>query len=51
MKALRRITKNRAFTHVRIMVAVLLVVAAAALVFVAASPPAAAQRTARPQPL
>src|SRR5437667_8057354 len=51
MKALRRITTNRAFTHVRIMVAVLLVVAAAALVFVAASPPAAAQRTARPQPL
>jgi hypothetical protein len=51
MKTLRRISKNRAFTHVRILTAVLLVLAAAALVFLAVSPPAAAQRTARPQPL
>src|SRR5438132_2311954 len=51
MKTLRRISKNRAFAHVRVLAAVLLVLAAAALVFLAASPPAAAQRTARPQPL
>src|SRR5436853_3892832 len=51
MKTLRRISKNRAFAHVRIMAAILLVMAAAALVFLAASPPAAAQQTARPQPL
>ena len=31
MKTLRRITKNRAFTHVRILAAVLLVLTAAAL--------------------
>src|SRR5437588_10803311 len=51
MKTLRRISKNRAFAHVRIMAAILLVMAAAALVFLAASAPAAAQQTARPQPL
>src|SRR5215831_5803133 len=51
MKTLNRITKTRAFTHVRILTAVLLVLAAAALLFLAASPPAAAQRNARPQPL
>src|SRR5947207_10034965 len=51
MKTLRRITKNRAFTHVRILAAVLLVLVAAALLFLAASPPAVAQRTGRPQPL
>src|SRR5439155_13451624 len=51
MKTLRRISKNRAFTHVRIMAAVLLILAAVALAFVAASPPAAAQPTARTQPL
>src|SRR5438128_10031298 len=51
MKTLRRISKNRAFTHVRIMAAVLLILAAVALAFVAASPPAAAQPTARSQPL
>ena len=51
MKTLRRITKNRAFTQMRIMVAVLLVVAAIALAFMSVSPRAAAQRTARPQPL
>src|SRR4029453_18894405 len=51
MKTLRRISKNRAFAHVRIMAAVLLVLAAAALVFVAASPRTAAQRTPRPQAL
>jgi hypothetical protein len=51
MKTLRRISKNRAFAHVRILAAVLLVLAAAALVFLAVSPPAAAQGTARLQPL
>ena len=51
MKTLRRISKNRAFTHVRILAAVLLVLAAATLVFLAVSPPAAGQPTARPQPL
>jgi len=51
MKTLRRISKTRAFTHVRILAAVLLVLVAAALLFLAASPPAAAQRTGRPQPL
>jgi hypothetical protein len=51
MKILRRISKNRAFTHVRILTAVLLLLAAVALVFLAKSPPAAAQQTARPQPL
>ncbi len=51
MKILRRISKNRAFTHVRILAAVLLVLAAAALVFLAVSPPAVAQPSARPQPL
>jgi len=51
MKTLRRITKNRAFTHVRIMVAVLLVVAAMALAFMSVSPPAAAQSTPRMQRL
>jgi hypothetical protein len=51
MKTLRRITKNRAFTHARILAALLLVVAAAALVFLAVSPPAVAQTSARPQPL
>jgi len=49
MKTLRRISKNRAFAHVRILAAVLLVLAAAALVFLAVSPPAVAQPTARPQ--
>src|SRR5437870_7280263 len=51
MKTLRRISKNRAFAHVRVLAAVLFVLAAAALIFLAASPPAAAQRTARPPPL
>jgi hypothetical protein len=50
MKTLRRISKNRAFTHVRILAAVLLVLSAVALVFLAVSPPAAAQPTARMQP-
>src|SRR5215471_11657334 len=43
MKTLRRISRNRAFTHLRILAAVLLVLTAAALVFLAVSPPAAAQ--------
>ena len=51
MKTLRRITKNRAFTHLRILAAVLLVLTAAALVFLAVSPPAVAQPTAHRQPL
>src|SRR5438034_10569488 len=51
MKTLHRISKNRAFAHVRIMAAVLFVLAAAALVFLAVSPPAVAQPTARPRPL
>src|SRR5438034_6018381 len=51
MKTLRRISRNRAFAHVRILAAVLLVLAAAAVVFLAVSPPATAQPTARPRPL
>ena len=51
MKTLRRITKNRAFTHVRILAAVLLVLTATALMFMATSSPAAAKRTTRLQPL
>src|SRR5256886_3297428 len=51
MRTLHRISRNRAFAHMRILAAILLVMAAAALVFLAASPPAAAQPTARMQPL
>ena len=51
MKTLHRISKHRAFVHVRILAAVLLILAGAALVFIATSPPAAAQRTTRPHPL
>src|SRR5213596_3231083 len=51
MKTLRRISRNRAFTHLRILAAVLLVLTAAALVLLAISPPAVAQPTARRQPL
>src|SRR5215469_4140542 len=51
MKTLCRISKNRAFAHVRILAAVLLVVTAVALAFMAVPPRAAAQRNARPQPL
>src|SRR5262249_53640510 len=51
MKTLNRISKSRAFAHVRILAAVLLVVTAVALAFMAASPRATAQRTGRPQPL
>ena len=51
MKTLRRITKNRAFTHLRILAAVLLVLTAAALVFVTVSPPAAAQPNAGTRPV
>src|SRR5678815_3949351 len=51
MKTLRRISKSRAFTHIRILAVVLFVVAAVALAFLTVSPPATAQRTARPQPL
>src|SRR6266536_2649553 len=48
MKTLRRISKNRAFAHVRILAAVLLILAAAAIAFLAVSPPAVAKPTARP---
>src|SRR5437016_5141630 len=51
MKTLHRISRNRAFTHLRILAAILLVLTALPILFLAASPPAAAQRTARPQPL
>ncbi|HSS17156.1 MAG TPA: hypothetical protein VLQ29_09270 [Candidatus Dormibacteraeota bacterium] len=51
MKTLHRISKTRAFAHVRILAAVLLVLVAAALVFLAVSPPASAQPPARPHPL
>jgi hypothetical protein len=51
MKTLHRITRNRAFTHVRILAAVLLVLTAAALVFLAVSPPAVAQPRPRMHPL
>jgi hypothetical protein len=51
MKTLRRFTRNRFFSHARIMAAVILISAAAAMAFVAASPPASAQPTARTQPL
>ena len=51
MKTLHRISRNRAFTHVRILAAVLLVLTAAALVFLAVSPPAVAQPTAHRHPL
>ena len=51
MKTLRRISKNRAFAHVRFLAAVLLVLVAVALVFLAISPPAVAQPRSRPQPL
>jgi hypothetical protein len=51
MKTLRRISRNRAFTHLRILAAVLLVLTAVGLVFLAVSPPAVAQPTAHRQPL
>jgi hypothetical protein len=51
MKTLRRISKNRAFTNLRILAAVLLVLGAAALVFLTVSPPAVAQPPARLRPL
>jgi hypothetical protein len=47
MKTLHLISRNRAFVHLRLLVAVLLVMSAAALAFLAASPPAAAQPPAR----
>jgi len=43
MKTLHRISRSRAFTHVRILVAIVLVLTAVALVFLAVSPPAVAQ--------
>ena len=51
MKTLRRISRNRAFAHVRILAAFLLVLAAAALAFLAVSPPAVAQPRPRMHPL
>jgi len=43
MKTLHRISRSRAFTHVRILAAIVLVLTAVALVFLAVSPPAVAQ--------
>jgi hypothetical protein len=51
MKTLRRIGRDRAFTHLRILASVLLVLTAAALVFLAISPPAVAQPRPRMHPL
>ena len=51
MKTLRLLSKNRAFTHLRILTAVLLVLTAAALVFLTVSPPAVAQPTLRTRPV
>ena len=51
MKTLHQLIKNRAFTHLRILAAVLLVLTAAALVFLAVSPPAVAQPRPRMHPL
>ena len=51
MKTLRLLNKNRAFTHLRILAAVLLVLTAIALVFLTVSPPAAAQPSARTRPV
>jgi hypothetical protein len=48
MKKLRLISRNRAFTHLRILTAVLLVLTSVALVFLTVSPPAAAQPSAGP---
>src|SRR5205823_12876465 len=50
MKSLHRISRNRAFAHMRILAAVVLIVAAAALASLALSPPAAAQPTAPQSP-
>jgi hypothetical protein len=51
MKTLHRISRKRAFTHLRILAALLLVLTAVALVLLAVSPPVVAQPTARPHPL
>jgi len=51
MKTLHQLSRSRAFTHVRILAAIVLVLTAVALVFLAVSPPASAQPTARPHPL
>jgi hypothetical protein len=51
MKTLHQLSRSRAFTHVRILAAIVLVLTAVALVFLAVSPPASAQPTARTHPL
>jgi hypothetical protein len=51
MKTLRLLSKNRAFTHLRILAAVLLGLTAVALAFLTVSSPASAQPPARPHPL
>ena len=51
MKTLHQLSRSRAFTHVRILAAIVLVLTAVALVFLSVSPPASAQPTARPHPL
>jgi hypothetical protein len=51
MKTLHLISRNRAFTHLRIVAAVVLVLTSAALLFLAVSPHAVAQPTARMRPV
>ena len=51
MKTLRRLSRNRFFSHARITAAVMLMSAAAAMLFMAASQRASAQPTARTHPL
>jgi len=51
MKTLHQLSRSRAFTHVRILAAIVLVLTAAALVFLAVLPPAVAQPRPRMNPL
>ena len=51
MKMLHQLSRSRAFTHVRILAAIVLMLTAVALVFLAVSPPAVAQPRPRMHPL
>ncbi|MFL6501751.1 MAG: hypothetical protein ACJ8LL_13660 [Candidatus Udaeobacter sp.] len=51
MKTLHQLSRSRAFTHVRILAAIVLVLTAVALVFLSVSPPAVAQPRPRMHPL
>src|SRR6476660_9611860 len=51
MKTLHQLSRSRAFTHVRILAAIVLVLTAVAFVFLAVSPPAVAQPRPRMHPL